>query len=188
MFRIAPMAVVLLVAALVACGDGGEEAEVTPTGTASPTVTVSPTSSVAPTLAKTPEVPADVACPSADVVKGDESSYLRTGWEMGNVICWTDASGEVSYRVEGTVVYWVPPVPQKCGETPRPRRTFSEPFRAEFAEELAANTTRFQLPMHADPAVGIKDFTIFIDALDVEGDVIVSGGTGVTKDAFCESG
>lgn len=186
MLRIAPIAVVLLVVVLaVGCGGDGEEAEVTPTVSAGHSPTAA--ASVAGTPTATPEVPAGVACPSADDAKGGETPYLRTGWETGDIVCWTDASGEVSYRVEGTVAYWVPPAPQECGDTPRPRPTLNEPLRVEFSEELPANTTRFQLPLHPEDGAGIKDYTILIDAVDAEGSVIVSGAASLTKDAFCES-
>ncbi len=176
---------VLLVAA--ACGGGDE-----PVATPSPAP--SPTAGATATPAPTPEVSAEEACPPAAVMrkeKGEASTYLDTGWEVGEVICWTDAAGEAGYRLHGTVDYWVPPPRWRCGETPPAVSPLTDPVTSPapepgFLQDLPANTTRFQLPRHPDPRVRLRAYEFRIEALDSDGNVIVVGGGSLTRDAFCE--
>jgi len=142
----------------------------------------------------TPEVADEDACPSAalnDKAPDDGATHVSMGWEEGEIICWRDIAGEASYRVRGRVEYWIPPSPGRCGESPSPS---SPPValldmpspRPGFIQDLAADVTRFQLPRHSDSRMGIRDYSIRIEALDSNGNVIAFGGTSVTRDAFCE--
>lgn len=91
MFRFAPMAVVWMVVALVvACGDGGQEAEITPsasaTVTASPTAAVGPTGSVSPVPTLEPSQLGSVLEPVEGAV---EDGYYVLDLETGGM-WWTE--------------------------------------------------------------------------------------------------
>ncbi|HSP56580.1 MAG TPA: hypothetical protein VLS25_13445 [Dehalococcoidia bacterium] len=171
-----PLAVMGLIIGVAFAACGGDDGGASPTGSA------------------TPEVAAAEACPSAalyDKAPEDGPPHLSLGWEKGEIICWTDIAGEASYRVWGQVRYWIPPVPQRCGEPPSPSSSpvplLDMPSTGPgFMQDLAADTTQFRLPPHSNPRMGIKDYSVRVEALDSDGNVVASGASSVTRDGFCE--
>lgn len=117
------------------------------------------------------------ACSPMDDAKAGPLAIGR----QGHTICWRDAEGEVSYSIEGAVIFWSSPSEADCLVSPSPTLRIGEEI--PFSEQLPADATTFDLPRSPDTELTqIKEVRVELRALDADGGTVELDGFASTAD------